>query len=77
MNIKRFHFHPFEFGTGFFLALVLMGGGGAESVNTNFICENNRKSNKIMHCVFFFFLSGSFEDRAIFHEIIYRSVMGT
>ena len=31
-----------------------------------FICENNRKSNKIMHCVEFFFI-GSFEDRAIFH----------
>ena len=30
-----------------------------------FICENNRKSNKIMHCDGFF--SGSFEDMGIFH----------
>ena len=32
-----------------------------------FICENNRKSNKIMHCIKEKKLSGSFEDRAIFH----------
>ena len=32
-----------------------------------FICEYNRKSNKIMHCVEKKSLSGSFEDRAIFH----------
>ena len=32
-----------------------------------FICENNNeKSNKIMHCVLKFFLSGSFEDMDIF-----------
>ena len=30
-----------------------------------FICENNRKSIKIMHCVEFF-LSGSFGDKAVF-----------
>ena len=34
-----------------------------------FICENNRKSNKIMHCIEIFFMSGSFEDRAIVHVI--------
>ena len=28
-----------------------MMGGGAESVPPIFICENNRKSNKIMYCV--------------------------
>ena len=43
----------------------MMGGGGSKCPPI-FICENNRKSNKIMHCVEFFFLSGSFEDRAIF-----------
>ena len=31
-----------------------------------FICENNRKSNKIMHCVDLFFFNGSFEDMGIF-----------
>ena len=31
-----------------------------------FICENNRKSIKIMHCVDFFW-SGSFEDMDIYH----------
>ena len=35
------------------LTFVLMG-GGAESVHTIFFCENNRRSNKIMHCVDFF-----------------------
>ena len=49
---------------------VLMGVGGTESVHTNFICENNRKSNKIMHC---FerkkILIDSFQDKAIFHVI--------
>ena len=35
-----------------------------------FICENNRKSNKTMHCVEKKnSLSGSFEDKAIFHLI--------
>ena len=32
-----------------------------------FICEYNRKSNKIMHCVEKKSLSGSFEDRGIFN----------
>ena len=41
-------------------------GGGVES--TIFICENNRKSNKIMHCLDFF-LSGSFEDMGIFFNL--------
>ena len=46
-----------------------MMGGGAQSAPTPiFICENNIKSKKIMHCVDFF-LSGSFEDRTIFHVI--------
>ena len=40
-----------------------------------FICENNRKSHKIMNCVDFF-LSGSMEDMGIFHVFIYISVMG-
>ena len=44
-----------------------MGGGHFEPPPI-FICENNRKSNKIMHCVEFL-LSGSFEDRAIFYVI--------
>ena len=46
------------------------GGGGAESDPPPpiSICENNRKSNKIMHCVEFI-LSDSFEDRTIFHVI--------
>ena len=32
-----------------------------------FICENNRKRNKIQHCVEKKSLSGGFEDMAIFH----------
>ena len=40
---------------------------GAESVLPIFICENNRKSNKIMHCGEKKSLSGSFEDRANFY----------
>ena len=36
----------------------------------HFIFENNRKSNKIMHCVGKKNLIGSFEDRAIFHVIL-------
>ena len=36
------------------LTLVMMG-GGAQSVPPIFICEINRKGNKIMHCVDFFF----------------------
>ena len=44
----------------------MMEGEGAQSAPTPsiFICENNRKSNKIMHCVDFF-LSGGCEDRVI------------
>ena len=35
-----------------------------------FICENNRKSNKMMHCVEEKKISiGSFEDKAIFNVI--------
>ena len=35
-----------------------------------FICENNRTSNKIIHCVdLFLFLGGSFEDMGIFARI--------
>ena len=33
-----------------FLNLVMIR-GGAQSAPRIFICENNRKSNKIMHCV--------------------------
>ena len=44
------------------------GGGGAQSALPIFICENNRKSNKIMHCAIF--LSGSFENKAIFHVML-------
>ena len=40
---------------------------GAQSAPLIFICEYNRKSNKIMHCVEKKSLSGSFEDRDIFH----------
>ena len=31
-----------------------------------FFCENNRKSDKIMHCVDFFFFSGGCEDNGYF-----------
>ena len=47
-----------------------MMGGGAKRAPPIFICENNRKSNKIMHCVEFFFSIGSFKDKAIFHVIL-------
>ena len=52
--------------------LVLMGGGGeAQSAPPIFICENHRKSNKIMHCVEKKnYLIGSFKDKAIFHVIL-------
>ena len=40
-------------------------GGGAQSAPPIFICENNRKSNKIMNCVEIFFLSDICEDRDI------------
>ena len=52
--------------------LVMIGGGGGHKVPppTIFIYENNRKSNKIMHCVEKKKLSGSFEDKAIFHVIL-------
>ena len=36
---------------GVFSDLSFDGGGGAQSAPPIFICENNRKSNKIMHCV--------------------------
>ena len=39
---------------GFFFGGGGGGGGGADSVHTNFFCENNRKSDKITHCVDFF-----------------------
>ena len=42
----------------------------AQSVPPIFIRENNRKSNTIMHCVEKNFLSGSLEDKAIFHVIL-------
>ena len=46
-----------------------MGGGLKVPPPPIFIFENSRKSNKIMHCVDFFFI-GSFEDKAIFHVIL-------
>ena len=53
------------------LTLVMMGGGLKVPHPPIFICENNRKSNKIMHCVEKKkSLSGSFEDKAIFHVIL-------
>ena len=48
--------------------IFLMCGGAHSAPPPIFICENNRKYNKIMHCVDFF-LSGSFEDRTTFHVI--------
>ena len=47
----------------------MMGGGAQSAPPPIFICENNRKSNKIMHCVEKSSGSGSFEDKAIFHLI--------
>ena len=41
-----------------------------------FICENNRKSNKILHCVDLFSLSDSFEDMAILEGIRRRDDRG-
>ena len=50
------------------------GRGGVESTPPPiFICENNRKSNKIMHCVYLF-LSGSFKDMGIFY--VFQVLMG-
>ena len=46
----------------------MMGGGAQSAPPPIFIFENNRKSNKIMHCVGKK-LFGSFEDKAIFHVI--------
>ena len=41
-----------------------------KKIKKNF-CENNRKSDKIMHCVEKkTFLIGSFRDKAIFHVIL-------
>ena len=48
--------------------LVLL--GGAQSAPPIFICENHRKSNKIMHCVEKKNLNDSFKDKAIFHVIL-------
>ena len=36
---------------GCFQTLFLMGGGAQSAPPPIFICENHRKSNKIMHCV--------------------------
>ena len=47
-----------------------MMGWGAESVPPIFICKNNRKSNKIGHCVEKKNLIVSFEDKAFFHVIL-------
>ena len=46
-----------------------MGGGGSKCPPI-FICENNRKSDKIMHCVEKKNLIGSLKDQAIFHVIL-------
>ena len=53
---------------GGFTDLSFGGGGGLKVPPPIFICENHRKSNKIMHCIEFF-LSGSFEDKVIFHVV--------
>ena len=37
----------------------------AQSASPILIFENTNKSNKIMHCVYFFFLSGGCEDKDI------------
>ena len=49
---------------------MIGGGGGLKVPPPTFICENDRKSNKIMHCVEKNSLSGSFEDKAIIHAIL-------
>ena len=54
--------------------------GGSKCPPPIFIFENNRKSNKIMHCVEFFFLFVVLKIEpffTIFHDFIYRSVLGT
>ena len=51
------------------------GGGRGRIYYPIFIFVNNRKSHKLMHCVDLLFLSGSFEDMAIFHRFFYLSVM--
>ena len=43
--------------------------GGGSKYPPIFICENNRKSKKIMHCVEKKMI-GSFKDKAIFHVIL-------
>ena len=40
---------------GGFIDLSYDGGGGVSKCPSIFICENNRKSDKIMHCVEEFF----------------------
>ena len=58
------------------LTLVMMGGKytlimmGGSKCPPYFFCENNRKSNKIMHCVEEKKSIGSFKDKAIFHVIL-------
>ena len=42
------------------LTFVLMGGGGLNPSLPIFICGNNRKSNKIIHCVDLFFFKWQF-----------------
>ena len=55
---------------GGFIDLSYDGGVWAQSAPPPiFICENNRKGNKIKHCVDLFFLSGGCEDRDIFSRI--------
>ena len=46
------------------------GGRGPQSVPLIIICENNRKSNKIMNFVEKKILIGSFKDKAILHVIL-------
>ena len=45
----------------------MMGGGRLKVPPHIFICKNNRKSNKIMHCVDFFSSDG-FKDMGNFRE---------
>ena len=47
------------------LRLCFLGGGGVISSHTIFICESNRKSNQITHCVDIF-LRSSFNDMGFF-----------
>ena len=64
----------FNLSLAILLTLVMMGGGGGGlkvPPPPIFICENNRKSNKIMHCVEEKnYLIDSFINTAIFHVIL-------